>query len=80
LYNITEESSKPLKGIVVFSPIAQTPMLYEPAYETMVVGLFSCLALLILFLQLDKSERLVYAKTLVQEGIDEQIGILLLHM
>src|SRR5438552_1910372 len=37
-------------GANVFSPIAQTPMLYKPTYKAMVVCLFSRQTLFILFL------------------------------
>ena len=46
----------------------------------MVIRLFKGELLSILLLQLDKLESLVYSKTLIQEGIDDQINVLLLHV
>src|SRR5579884_2948108 len=57
-------------------------MLYKPTYKTMIVGFFSRLSRLVLFLQLDEPTSFFHSKPLVQEGIDEQINVLLLllHM
>src|SRR6266567_5927842 len=69
-------------GLICFyqSPITQTPMFDKPAYKTMVICLLKGDLLSILLLQLDQLKSLVYSETLVQEGINDQINVLLLHV
>jgi hypothetical protein len=62
---------------LVCSPVAQTAMIDEPAHETMVIRLFAGLSFFILLTQLDELTSFLHRKTLVQEGINEQIHILL---
>src|SRR5579871_959301 len=58
-------------------PIAQATVIDQPAHKAMVVGLLGCLPFLVLLTQPDKLASLIHRKALVQEGIDEQIHVLL---
>jgi hypothetical protein len=59
-------------------------MFYKPSYKTVMVclsgGLFGPLLLFVLFLELNQSKSFIHDKTLIQEGIDEQIYMVLLHI
>src|SRR5712692_6901162 len=58
-------------------PIAQAAMLDQPSRKTMIIGLLSRFSLFIVLAQFDKLAGLFHAKALVQEGINEQIHVLL---
>jgi hypothetical protein len=76
LYNTKKESRNPNPWLKV---VAQTALLDEPSHKTMIIRLLSGPSLLVLFAQLDQPVGLLHSKALIQEGIDEQINVLL-HM
>jgi len=59
-------------------------MFYQPSYKTMMVRLLNSSLygslFLIQLLKLYQVKSFIYGKTLIQEGIDEQIQVLLLHV
>src|SRR6266852_5178606 len=58
-------------------PIAQAAMLDQPTRKTMIIGLLSRFSLFKVLAQFDKLAGLFHGKALVQEGINEQIHVLL---
>jgi hypothetical protein len=54
-------------------------MFYEPSHEAMIVGLLMHPSIFVLFLESDEPLSFIDSEALIQEGIDEQINVLLLH-
>src|SRR5579863_16049 len=59
--------------------IADTPMFDKPANETMVIRFFGCQPLFILFAESNQRAGFFNSETLVEEGVNEQVHVLL-HM
>jgi hypothetical protein len=81
---LDRQANVTIKNLQQHLPLAQAAMFYQPSYKTMIVrllgsSLFGSLYL-ILFLKTYQVKSFIYGKTLIQEGVDEQIQVLLLHV
>jgi hypothetical protein len=94
LYNIAKapdkgktpikQANNAIKNHSQYLPLAQAAMFHQPSNKAMMVCLFSSSLsgslLLILLLKLYQVKSFIYGKALIQEGVDEQIKVLLLHV